>query len=352
MKFLDPKEQVIDLQLTSHGRYLLSIGKFNPATYAFFDDDIIYDHQFAQSGSSAVKELQNETEGRIQENTPRLGAQRLYRGSELGIFTTNPNLVYNLMPGITADETWYEVGLTQTPDKSYIMSEPIGNSAYNSKNVAAWSVGFYKAPLLAASSSITWSGSANDIPTAFIPQLSCSVNYYIDTYTKDLEIQNSYGSWESIKNPGTDVGEREDIHNINRPIMFPDDTYIIYKDDFAFLQVEEANTEFLKDNFEVEAYEIKKVYDEKENKYGEVLKQLYFGGEKVKDEDRVDYYFDVEIDFEINEEEYCSLSKATQNKVKNIYVDRIFNCEEKKEILHSLNIYETGENDPPEDICE
>ena len=43
MSYLDPKEDVIDLKLTSYGKYLLSIGKLNPTFYAFFDDDVIYD---------------------------------------------------------------------------------------------------------------------------------------------------------------------------------------------------------------------------------------------------------------------------------------------------------------------
>ena len=37
MEFLNAKEQVIDLQLTSYGRYLLSIGKFKPSIMAIED---------------------------------------------------------------------------------------------------------------------------------------------------------------------------------------------------------------------------------------------------------------------------------------------------------------------------
>ena len=36
-KFLNKKEQVFDLQLTTYGRYLLSIGKFKPYCYEFFE---------------------------------------------------------------------------------------------------------------------------------------------------------------------------------------------------------------------------------------------------------------------------------------------------------------------------
>jgi len=42
-KFINKKEQVFDLKLTSYGHYLMSIGKFKPAFYSFYDDNILYD---------------------------------------------------------------------------------------------------------------------------------------------------------------------------------------------------------------------------------------------------------------------------------------------------------------------
>tara|TARA_Y100000034_G_scaffold130275_1_gene188280 strand:- start:744 stop:2201 length:1458 start_codon:yes stop_codon:yes gene_type:complete len=45
-KFLNKKEQVYDLKLTSYGHYLLSIGTFKPAYYTFLDDNIIYDKSY------------------------------------------------------------------------------------------------------------------------------------------------------------------------------------------------------------------------------------------------------------------------------------------------------------------
>ena len=61
-KFTNKKEQVFDLQLTSYARYLRSIGKFKPAYYAFFDDNILYDKKYA---SGSVNETQNQVDKRI-----------------------------------------------------------------------------------------------------------------------------------------------------------------------------------------------------------------------------------------------------------------------------------------------
>jgi hypothetical protein len=149
------------------------------------------------------------------------------------------------------------------------------------------------------------------------------------------------------------------------PVFFDNGSYMIYRDDFALLKVEEVNTEFLKENFELEVFQIERlttVVKDKDGKiekkpdgtdktnYTETLNRLYFEGDKVQETDRVDYYFDIDYDFEINEEEFCKLAR-TVDKVKNIYVDQVFNCETHKEILHSLNIYETKENQEEEEVC-
>jgi len=351
MSFLDPKERVVDLQLTSYGRYLLSTGRFKPVEYAFFDSDIIYDQRFVSQshGVTKVKELQSKIEGRIQEGTPRLSAQTIYRPAEIGVFATNENLKHNLMPGVLADKA---NKISQTPDKSYIFQEPIGNSAYNSNNIAAWNIGFYKAQL--TSSSPTWAGSSGSAPTTFIPQLSCSLQYYIETYNPDMQSQNSN------VDAGNNIDiEESTIYDTNTPIMFNDESYIIYKDDFALLKVEEINTEFLKENFELEVFKINTVTSTKKDAddntvetYSEVLEPLYFQGDNLDDASRIDYYFNVDIDFEISEEEYCKLSKGSQDKIKNIYNDKVFNCESREKTLRSLNIYATKENQDPGDICE
>ena len=48
MSFFDPREQVISIVLTNYGKYLLSRGKFKPFAYEIFDDDVLYDSQFAR----------------------------------------------------------------------------------------------------------------------------------------------------------------------------------------------------------------------------------------------------------------------------------------------------------------
>ena len=80
MEFFNRKEEVLDVELTQYGKYLLSIGKFKPSYYAFFDDDIIYDIRYQGLAPNNLiiegspVENQKDAQKRIQE-TPRVKVQ-------------------------------------------------------------------------------------------------------------------------------------------------------------------------------------------------------------------------------------------------------------------------------------
>ena len=90
MEFFNKKEEVIDLRLTQYGRYLLSKGKLNPTYYSFFDDDVLYDAEKA-----GVSEPQNESEKRIQEETPTMHHQVSFSSLEKE-FNNNSNTKFCL----------------------------------------------------------------------------------------------------------------------------------------------------------------------------------------------------------------------------------------------------------------
>jgi len=80
MRFFNKKEEVLDLQLTQYGKHLLSLGKLKPAYYSFFDNNIIYDSQYA-----AGPENTKDAESRIQDDTPYLRTQYVFSGIETEI---------------------------------------------------------------------------------------------------------------------------------------------------------------------------------------------------------------------------------------------------------------------------
>ena len=61
MSFLNKIEEVFELTITEAGRRKLSKGKFKPYSYSFYDNEIIYDKQYADD----LTELQNDAEPRI-----------------------------------------------------------------------------------------------------------------------------------------------------------------------------------------------------------------------------------------------------------------------------------------------
>ena len=65
MTFFNKKEDVIKIELTPHGRKMLSEGKLKPSYYTFLDDDILYD--IARGGGS---ENNSQTKNRITAETP------------------------------------------------------------------------------------------------------------------------------------------------------------------------------------------------------------------------------------------------------------------------------------------
>ena len=82
MSYIDPKEEVISLELTPYGRYALSRGRLAPVYYAFFDDDVVYDTRWITG--SLLTEDQSEAEGRILNETIRMKAQAAITGRENG----------------------------------------------------------------------------------------------------------------------------------------------------------------------------------------------------------------------------------------------------------------------------
>lgn len=65
MSFFNSKEEVIDIELTSYGKLLLSRGILKPVYYSFHDDDILYDSRYG-----GIIENASSAEVRIQEETP------------------------------------------------------------------------------------------------------------------------------------------------------------------------------------------------------------------------------------------------------------------------------------------
>jgi len=351
MSYLDPKERVIDLQLTSYGKYLLSIGKLDPVYYAFFDDDVIYDAQYA-----SVAETQSEVEPRIQEGTPRFSVQTVFSGRELEIFNKNPNVYNDLIIGNELeDEEKIVDGLIKIQDGSEhdeVLQQPIGKSNPFYDYAPAWNVKFFKAEMSASVDYKSISGSRGE-QILNIPQLEANIKYrvYRNSHTAIKEGTARVPN-DNFGNAGGFALAVGDVQSVNQ-INFSDGSEILVEPDGIVLQIEESNTFFENENFDIEFFEIQTVSG-KEN-----LKPLRFytdgdmlsdarAGEEEYINNTVEQYFTFDIDKEIDESIICPLIKV--DKTPNIFISKMFDCEDIIKETNSQNIYDGV--DDTKDICE
>jgi len=310
MSFLDPKETVISIELTQHGKRLLSQGKFNPKYYSFCDDDILYDSLYA-----SITESQNSVSDRIKES-PQLSPHYNFEGVETS---------FKKYKKMLNDDTLKEVDNKQ--EENYFVYS-LGKSEIGSQKYPYLNVNFYKGEITGSTTFL----SSSVYPHIRIPQLTCSIDF-------DAEIGSIYHDTKL-----------ESSEEIDRKI-YDDGSYIYLEDDFLLLELFEEGTPFEEENFEIEIFKIEEDIDVSNKKR---LVPLYFALQKKKDneifvpekvikrdgieltKEDAEYYFDIYVDNEIDRDIFCKLAKDLKNK--NIIIDERFKCEDKEKVGEK-NIY-------------
>ena len=316
MAFLDPKERVFDVEITQYGKFLLSKGKFKPEFYSFFDDDVLYDSQFA-----GYEESQNEIEDRITKETPILETQYNFSGRETEIAKIN-EIVRSGMAELGDDS------IQPQSEKEYSLAAPLGTIRLDADKAPAWSIDILKGEISGAVSYKTGSH-----PTVRIPQLNI----------QDIEYK-TFVDIESVPTGSENVDDEELIELTER---FADGSVLRIYEDSLVLEINEDNTFFQRENFDIEVYEITDEPDEKtENTTREVLTPLYFRREKPKvqndlllDEEDLnndfleltpsysEYFMDILVDREIDPELLCRL--VPKERRDDLYNRNILDCRDK-----------------------
>tara|TARA_R110000824_G_scaffold47252_10_gene134780 strand:+ start:838 stop:1767 length:930 start_codon:yes stop_codon:yes gene_type:complete len=309
MTFFNRKEEVLEVQLTPHGRYLLSLGEWQPVYYAFFDDDVVYDSNYI-----GFSESQNNTESRIKE-TPRPHCQATFRDVEDHINSTYKTGGKNL-------QNYFE--------REYSLSSELGIADYYSNSSPAWDIDTLKGEI--SSSVATYSGSG---PNYAIPQINM----------KNLKYKKIVGPIGSVLGPEPIVDGEDYLRDLNEYEF----TYVDIRKDFVLLELDEANTVFQKENFEVELFLIE---DETEGATTtEVLVPLKFSGADAAADSStefIDYFFDISADMEINEDILCKYKGVDTSK--GIFLQRAFECAPGPN-LASTDQYQSDVSDPGE-VCD
>jgi len=245
MGFFDKKEEVLDVELTQYGKYLLSKGEFVPVYYSFFDDDITYDWQYADGAD----EPQNYAETRILEETPTSRVQYVFSGRETNINKINDKIRHN-------EITLRDVKVQQTPERHYALSAPLGNSTLTNSFAPAWGVRAWKGKF---SKILKYQQGAHQ--TLRIPQLDMGE---IEYKTKVMQgaPPDEESTTQSPELSAGDYGTPGSSGELGLATQqYNDGSYILLLEDPVLLEFEEANTPCLRENFDIEVFLVQEEED-------------------------------------------------------------------------------------------
>ena len=282
MQFFNTKEDVIDIQLTQYGKYLLSEGAFKPVFYAFYDDDILYNRE--QAGPT---EKQNEAQTRIL-STPRLKTQY----SVVSIAETYDQTTDFLKK--LNDPNEGKLGLTQDPHLSQkILSSPLLNCSVNSDKAPYYKVFSMEAEIESATDTVVEKGVVQEIP-----QIEITSNY---------EVVRDASRVEPI--PYVIQDEESFIDLSGDEVIFLDKSRIYLKKEDIVLDIKEEEASEFFSLFDIELYEV--VTDPE----GEKLVRL-------ETNEDVNKYFEIIIDGDLPPQRISPLIDRAGNPSSDMYYKR------------------------------
>lgn len=330
MSFFNKKEEVIEVILTSYGKYKLSRGEWKPAYYAFFDEDVLYDSRYA-----GYSEISGTAEARIQEQTPAIRAQtshsdlpkqikKLKRARKMASVTKNSNIGGAYANALRATST-------RAP---HIL--PLGNSSTVAERdlyAPAWEIKALKNEFTASMAFVS-SSYENVIK---VPQLMVDINYTTEIHNPDTAAAMS-ASWGSEQgHPSTEfnddgmdgealpgTGLSSELLNVK---YFSDGTFLTIEDNYLVVEVNELNSAKAVDQFYIEIWEVEEDEDlQPRDKTGQSLTRLSFikypkqvvdnilvdasdlpeYDLSLIDDTYVDYFMNVQADEEIDSTTVCN----------------------------------------------
>jgi len=290
MRFLNQREEIYDIQLTQHGKRLLAQGLLEPVYYAFFDNEIIYEDRYmgvSSSQSGSIDRLQCAS---------YLGSSYIKKGVE------------------TTFKKWKKAQ-NQMFIEPEIFSLSIGSSEIGNHYRSAFSVKFLQNELTGSVEFLSSSFENNQM----IPQISSSV--LCDIYIRTTEPVTSGGPLTH-----QDVEQK----------VYEDGSYLFLDKTPIFLEMVEKNCLNGKSNFEIEVFEVKNNINGEEE-----LVSLKFEGDKTSltdlSTDYVQYFFDIDVDDEVSNADYCKYVPKTKGESVFVKDERSCVVEDKSGFSYKKN---------------
>ena len=333
-KFINKKEQVWDLQLTTYGRYSLSVNGFKPTYYAFYDDNVIYDNQYTNS----PLEPQNDIHNRIKNETQYLESLTLFQDVDA-------------IPRAPADAS-----KTVLKKDVFKLDSAIGDAYLDAiaNRAPAWKV-------VTLQSKIASSATKDVTNNQNIPQININATYNKKIISNMEPLEFGDDAPYLGEYVGGDTVADATLHPKQITQIFKDNSVVTLIPDEPLIYVEEVNTQLLTKNFDIEVYEIVTG-----SVFGDVLEKKYFEKKRPqivnglmvsatpirnptqeRDPTSVEYYFDILTDHQIDEAAACKGMDSFNRQ--SYYVDLDFECKKEASEQIPYDIY--GTTTEPE-ICQ
>ena len=323
MSFINKKEEVLDIELTQLGKYLLAKGKFKPVYYVFSDDEVLYNTKYADTG---ILENDKQAQVRIQKDTQRNMNYYEHDGVESRILTLNGHEIEKIRghdwfarkTGRVEELPVGEIYGIDTVEEEKMGADDrnlirnfIGNSTLGERKMPSWDVE------LLAHGTIDQVNISSSSPNVGIKRPILTVeedNLIVPKQTRTRE--PLYGI----------TNEQFDMYTgLEKKIGFVDGVTATIEDDMLIFSMAEQNTDYIKKNFDFELYEItgESTVPGTESTI-EHLRRLYFSDENEDLSTRhVEYYFDVLLDHDLADEFGFDLRGNNRDKLRENFKDTI-----------------------------
>lgn len=336
MTFFNKKTEVMQIEMTPYGRYLYSIGKFKPHSYEFVDDDILY----KASGST---EAQEDAHQRIINETPKTKINRAFQDEAPQV----------LAPSRITEKRVMQKKMTQRQNGLHAL----GRSSYSSDNIPSFQVTMLQGKIIDSdkvfeTNSTFDGGKAEDISGSIhIPQIDIELNIEA-TLKNELDTPNR-----------TDLENGTITSN-----TFTDGNYVSLSYKMPIIHLKEFNSFYEKENFEIEVFlsgsdgtfSPLKIYKQPDAIVNDILVldrapvsyspseqrilQTTSEDEGGLDKSQLEYFFDIEVDREIPQEDLCKAIDKLE--INNQFLDEELICPDQR--TDRFDIYATRVG--PEDL--
>jgi hypothetical protein len=232
MQFFNKKEEVIDIQLTQFGKHLLSVGAFRPVYYCFFDDDILYD-----TTKAGFAEHQNSAEKRILEETPKLKTQYLSYSVEEK-YILEDNLIKE-----NKKNKFSPINRNVDPSlQERILLYPLREQESSKQKLPKFEIETLKGEFSKPATfyHLTASGIVKKLPQLFITE---------EAVVKRVE--------KPLAQPPRMLNSEVFIDLLAPEIEFLDGSKIIIEEKEIIFDIQELNTFYGLDNFNIEIFEVR-----------------------------------------------------------------------------------------------